>query len=596
MAEHDHEKANAVLESIRTQDNPRELMMKIKDRTQVDRRFNAMKNEFNAYWYAGYKDIQRFILPDRGFFFESIPNYGQAFDHKTILNSAPRRAVRKLAAGMLSGLTSPSRPWFKLGLQNRAFMENEDVKMWLEVAQQELMTIFSMSNIYESIHQLYEEEGGFGTGAMIIEEDYDRVVNARVFTGGEYFLGQNKKGYIDSFARIYNMTVGQLVEEFGIENVTPAVKNQFEMGIVDKWVKVCHLIEPNNERIPDRKDYPNMPFRSIQWEYGAPSNLALRIGGYDEFPLMCPRWARTTSSSIYGWGLGHHALGDAKQLMRMEKDKLILLAKMANPPIQKDATIQSEADTLPGGVTVSSGSTKDAGVRAAYQVTDKIGEVQASIDRKEQDIEDMFLSSLFVMLNQFDAGKMTATEVSARMQEKLTQLGPVIESQENELLDPLIMRCFNIGIKTGVIPMPPEILDVATMKVEYISILAQAQKEIGTAAIEQVVGFAGEVSKVDPNAMDIIDVDEAITEYAEMKGVPPNMIRSKEDMAIIRQQKQQAMAEQQQAAAIPELVKGAKTLSDTQLNNGSALDALVGSQPPGGSTPPAVPAPVGVGR
>lgn len=562
----------------------------------MDRRFTAMRNEFNSYWYAGFKDIQRFILPDRGFFFDSIPNYGRIFDHKTLLNSTPRRAVRKLGAGMLSGLTSPSRPWFKLGLQNRALMENEDVKMWLEIAEQELMTIFSMSNIYESLHQFYEEEGGFGTGAMIVEEDYDRVVCSRVFTAGEYYLGQSKQGYIDSFARNYYMTVGQLVEEFGIENVTPSVKNSFEMGIVDRWIRVCHLIEPNNERIPDRKDYPNMPFRSIQWEYGSPPNLASRIGGYEEFPLMCSRWSRTTSSSIYGWGLGHHALGDTKQLMRMEKDKLILLAKMANPPIQRDGTIQGEADMLPGGVTISSATTRDGGVRAAYQVSDNVGEVQAAIDRKEKDIEDMFLSSLFVMLNQLDEGKMTATEVAARMQEKLTQLGPVIESQENELLDPLIMRCFNIGIKVGVIPMPPEILDVSTMKIEYISILAQAQKEVGTAAIEQVVGFASQAAAVDPSAMDSIDIDEAINEYATMKGVPPNMIRSKEDLANLRQQKQQAAQAQQQQAALPEIVKGAKTLSDTQLNNGSALDALVGSQPPGGSTPPAVPTPVGAGR
>lgn len=552
--------------------------MKIKSRLPMEKRFLFMRNEVSS-WLPAYRDIQRFIIPTRGFFYDTVPNWGRQIDHKTQLNGAPGRAAKTLAAGMLSGLASPSRPWFKLGLENEDLMQNQEVKQWLSIAEDRMKSIFSKSNTYETLHNMFEELGSFGTAAAIVLEDFDSVIRCRTFTAGEYAIGQDSNGRVNSFCRRFNMTVGQLVQEYGIDNCSMSVQAMYKNGIVDPWIKIDHLIEPNDERIEDRSDYENKKFRSLTWEMGSPPNTCLRISGYDEFPVLAPRWDTTTTAHIYGWGPGHNALGDTKMLMKLEKDYLVALDKVIDPPIQQDASVQGEANTLPGGVVKSSTMNPNAGVRAAYQINPDLNAAQAKIDRTMAAIDSTFYKDLFLMLSQSDSPQKTAFEISKRYEEKLLMLGPVIERQENELLDPLIERTFAIGLRTGVIPPPPPVVGGQELKIEYISTLAQAQKMVGTQAIEQVTTFVQTIMQADPNAIDNIDVDETIRTYADMLGVPPKLIHPQEIVDQVRQDKAQAQAQAQAEQKAMALTQNAKTLSETKIGGGNALEALTGTSP-----------------
>lgn len=550
--------------------------MIIKNRSKIERRFNAMMNELQS-WIPALKDIQRFVLPTRGFFQDGIPNYGKSINAKDQLDSVPRRAARTLASGISSGLTSSSRPWFKIGLQNSELMEVTGVKEWLEDVQEKIMSIFARSNIYGVLNSTYEELGGFGTGCGYIDEDFDTVIRGRSFTSGEYALGQDKSGRINSFARNYTMSISQLIEEFGFENVSPQVQNRFKNGDKDSWIKICHIVEPNTDRSPDKADFTNKEFRSVQWEKGSAPDTALRVSGYEEFPFFCPRWQTTTTSSIYGYGPGHEALGDIKMLMKFHMDRLIALDKIIDPPIQKGNAVQGEANMMPGGVTTTSISSPDSGVRAAYQINPDLNAIEMAIQKTATSIEKTFYADLFLMLANVEVGKATAYEISKRYQEKLEILGPVLANITGEMLDPIIERTFNIALRTGVIPPPPEGIQGQELKIEYISTLAQMQKAAGTTAIEQTMAFAGSLMQAFPSVVDTIDADDAVMEYAEMIGSPPRLVRSKEEVAVVRQQKQQQMQAEQAAAALPQTVESAKTLSETELNKGSALDALVGA-------------------
>lgn len=557
--------------------------MKIKNRPEIEKRWFAMKNEYVSRWQPGHRDLQRFIQPNRGFFEGQIPNNGKTIDAKTQLDSLPQRAVLTMASGMAKGMTDPARPWFKMDIENHEFDKTDDVKAWLDSVQKIILLIFSKSNIYGILHSQYEEIGTFATACTLILEDFDTVIRGKDFTIGEYFLGVDDKGRVDSFGRLYWMTIGQLVKEFGKENVTPAVLAEYTTGHVDNWIRVCHLIEPNNDRIPDRSDFENKAWRSIQWEMGSGPDYALRIGGYDEFPVLGPRWQTRTTADVYGFGPGHKALGDVKMLMKLQKDYLLALDKVIDPPVQQDASVQNDANTLPGGVNRSSATNPNAGVRPAYQIQPDLKAIQEKIALTQEAIRDTFFYNLFLMLDQTD-GRMTATEVAERMQEKNIQLGNVLEHLHNELHTPLISRTFNIALRTGAIPPPPPELGGQTLKIEYISLLDQAQKMVGTSAIQQVIAFVGQLSAVDPGAIDIIDFDEAVRVYAEMMGIPPKIIRSPEVVAAVRDQKAKQQAAQAAQEAIPVAAKTAKDLSQAKMGQNSALDALVGN-PSGGSAP-----------
>jgi len=558
--------------------------LKVTDRKIFERRVFAMQQEYNT-WKPTHKDIQLYINPLGGFF-DDLPNQGRAIDHKTMLDGYPRRCVRTAGAGMTSGLTSPARPWFRLAVENEDLMEFEGVRLWLDQIRERMMNVFSRSNIYGCLTQCYEELASFATGAIFITEDPYAVIRGRNFTMGEYWLAIGPDGRVNALARKYWMTISQLVEEFGLENCSASVQNAYKVKTniqTEQWISIIHLVESNDERVPDQKGWANMTFRSIQWEESSRSNEILRLGGYEEFPLLAPRWQLTTTADIYGKGPGWEALGDCKMLQKMVRKKLLGLDKTIDPPVQKDSLIQGEVNTLPGGINTSSASTPNAGLRAAYQIQIDLRAIEESIDRTKADIGSTFYTDLFLMLTELDRRDITATEVAKRYEEKILMLGPVLERLEDELLDPLIDRTFAIMLRVGIIPKPPPELQGQDLKVEYISILAQAQKLVGTNAIASVAAFVKEFGEVLPEVFDKFDMDEAIEKYAEMYGIPTSIIRSKEATEAIRKAKQDSLLQQQQAQGGLMASEIAQKLSQAKIGEGSALDALIatvtGKQP-----------------
>lgn len=541
---------------------------------KIKNRLLAMENEVNKNWLSSWKDISKYILPLNGRFPGEIPNSGEKINHSTLLNGHPTLCARILAAGMTSGLTSPARPWFKLGIEDEELMRYTPVKLWLEEIEKRMMTVFSRSNFYECIYSIYEEIGSFGTGCGIIVEDYKTIIRCYNFTAGEYFLGMGGDNRINSLGRKYWKTVGQLVDEFGIENVSEQTRSMYNSNKIDNWRECAQIIEPNDTRIPDIKSSNNKPFRSFYWEIGSQSESFLMQSGFDTFPVIAPRWHTKSGSDIYGKGPGWEALGDAKMLQRQEKDKLLAIEKVNNPPLQVDSSIE-QVNVLPGGITRYSGAVPNAGVRSAYQISPDINSLRASIQDTMNEISRFYFNDIFLMISNSDDIQKTAAEIYERHEEKMVMLGPVINRLVTELLDPAIERTFDIMFKSGLIPEPPREIQGMSLNVTYISILAQAQKAVEGNTIQRAVGYAVSLAPVNPNILDVINMDESIIQYAYSLGVSPKIIRSEEEIAQIRNKRQQAEQMQQMAQNSMMAADGAKTLADTKLGEGNALDRVV---------------------
>jgi hypothetical protein len=558
------------------------------DRWSFVKRAGALRNEGNL-WYPAWRDLAKYLNPTRGFFYETRPNTGYEIDHKTILDSTPEESIGILASGMVSGLTSPSRPWFRLSLPDPEALVVGHVKYWLDDVQNRMLDVFAKSNIYGGLSTIYEEIATFGTACGFLEEDPVDVIRMRVYTIGEYYLGTGPDGRVNAFYRRFWMNVGQLVKEFGIENCTMQVQTLFRNNQPDTWIRVNFLIEENDERIVQYKDYSNMAYRSVYWEDGAMMDSYLRIGGYEEMPTLTPRWATTTTADAYGRGPGWKMLGDAKMLQRLQRNKLIALDKVTNPPVQVDASVQGEANMLPGGITRFSSQLPNAGVKPAYQVNPDLQAIEATIQKTQDAIKRKSFADLFLMMIDAERGgtPITATEVMERQSEKLSILGPVLERLETELLNPLIDRTFGIMLRNNLIPPPPREIQGMELKVQYVSVLAQAQKMTGVTAMQQVLNYASNLATIQLNAqgaavIDNIDFDENIQEYADMLGVPAKTMASPEMITQLRQARAaaQAKAQQQQDAATAAQTmaagaKGAKDASGAELGKNSALDQLM---------------------
>jgi hypothetical protein len=557
------------------------------DRWLFVRRAGALMNE-GKLWYPAWRDIQKYELPTRGFFFEQRPNVGYEIDHKVVVDSTAETALGTLASGMQSGLTSPSRPWFKLSLGDDELDALANVSYWLDDSQRRLENVFAKSNVYGGLMSIYEEVGGFGTACALLEEDIDDVIRLRVYTCGEYYLGTGPDGRVNSFYRRFWMTVSQLVKEFGINNVTPQVKTMYMNQSPDTWVRVNFLIEPNDARVQELKDWMNMEYRCVYWEDGAMVDKYLRMGGFKEFPILAPRWSTVTTADSYGRSPGWKMLGDVKMLQKLQINKLIALDKVTNPPVQVDASVQGEANMLPGGITRFSAMLPNAGVKPAYQVNPDLQAIELTIEKTQNAIKEKSFANLFLMLIDAERGApITATEVTERQSEKLSVLGPVLERLEGELLNPLIERTFNIMYSRGMLLPPPQEIQDMELKVKYISILAQAQKMVGTTAMQQVLMYAQQLATVQlqlgqSEVLDNINFDEQIQQYADMLGIPAKTLNSPEVRDALRAEKRKALAKQQQAAEAQQMAttmnegsSAAKNLGTTPVGANSALDQVL---------------------
>ena len=156
-------------------------------------------------------------------------------------------------------------------------------------------------------------------------------------------------------------------------------------------------------------------------------------------------------------------------------------------------------------------------------------------------------------------------------------LGPVLERLHNELLDPLIDRTFQIALDAGILGEIPEVLQGTELKVEYISVLAQAQRIVATGNIEQVAGYISNIAQVWPEARHKFNATQSVEEYAESIGVSPELLNSDEEVKAKLQQEMQQQQAQQMAESGADMAQSAKTLQETDLTNeNTALQRLMG--------------------
>ena len=524
-----------------------------------------------------WQDIAKYITPGRGIFDETEPNQGDRKD-VDLLDATPYQALTTLSAGMQGGLTSPSRPWFKLGVTDPELGDVESVRVWLDEVERRMLHIMGRSNVYNCLHTLYAEVGAFGTGAVYIEEDPTEVLRCTAMTAGEYAVAFDAIGLPSAFCRSFWMTAPQMKGKFGEDALSDQAKRALESSRTSQWFRVHHLISNNDEFNPDGDTSKEMPWMSIYWERG--QDKYMRRSGYKEFPALVPRWD-VVGSDYYGRGPGWSALGESKMLQELRFDYLTAQKMAIRPPMMAPlAAKKMRADLTPGALSYYEG---EIGFRPLYQVQPDINGQLRAIDESRQLIQRFFYADLFLMLAMNDGRDMTAREVTERHEEKMLMLGPVLERLENELLDPLIERVFSIMDRMGIIPPPPEDLSGKLLQVEYISVLAQAQRMVGIDGLERLTQFVGGMAQLKPEALDKLDADEAIDQYARKLGVPAAVVVSDENVQVIRemraqqQQQQEQMAQMQQMAQTAQMGAGAiKEVSQVPPDQAGAVEEILG--------------------
>jgi hypothetical protein len=333
-----------------------------------------------------------------------------------------------------------------------------------------------------------------------------------------------------------------------------------------------------------------MEWGSYYFELGGEPDQVLRESGFKQFPAVVPRWA-VAGGDLYGNSPGMEALGDIKQLQHEQLRKAQGIDYQTNPPLQvPDSLKNRDVERLPGGITfVPQGG--GAKIETAFDVQLNLGELLEDIQDVRERIRQSFFSDIFLMLANSTNPAMTATEVAERHEEKMLMMGPVLERLNNELLFPLIETTFTHMAEMGALPPAPPELAGMDLNVEFISMLAQAQRAIGTNSVDRFVGSLGTVAQMKPDVLDKFDSDAWADAYSDMLGVDPKLVLANDQVAMIRQTRAQAQAAQQKVAAAQQVSAAAKNFGQAQAStqNGPGSDVMnmfSGYQSPAGTEVP----------
>jgi hypothetical protein len=525
-------------------------------REKYEQRLSELKTE-RARWEPAWREIAEQFVPYRTVWTAADRNDGLKKD-KTIPNNTPVEAINTLVAGMMAGITSPSRQWYSLTASDPAVRDNSEVEMYLMSCRAIIDKELQASNWYSALaNGVYMDLGSIGTAAMFAEDNNGRM-RFRPMPIGEYFLDVNAEGEVDTCYRELTLNVRQTVAKFGLDVVSERTRSAYNRGSYASDVTIIHAIQPN-------ADYGggfDKKFKSCWWEVGHENKEAfLREGGYEEFPVLAPRWF-VRPGDAYGRGPGWNARGDARMLQYLEDRLMKMNDKIVNPPLRASSGIKRHS-LLPGDIT-----TMPRGENAILEPIMSIdpnamnvllGHIQRTEERVRR---SMFVHLWQNMLSDDRNQRATATEVEARRQEVMLMLGPLLENLNGGLLEPAIERTFSVLERAGRLPEPPEVLAGSSVSIEFVSVMHQMQQATGLLGINTLVQNIGMLAQLQPSVLDKLNSDVLADEIGRITGVRPDAINDEEKTSEIRGARaQQEQAEQMAEQAQP-IAGAVKTLSE----------------------------------
>ena len=553
------------------------------DKKKLSKKLKEMWNRRESdKWIERWKAIRDYQLPYVGDFDDEGKKDPAGRKDLMMIQGTPWIAAQIFASGVMSGLTPPSRQWFRLTFSRQALENETRFQQVLDERQEIMYSVLSKSNFYNAVHSCYLELP-FGTAPMMILPDRHKGIRCIPLTIGSYALDVDGCGVVNALARKVEMTLPQIIDAFGEENLPEIMKNK-KGG--DKKYKVNWLVCPNEDADPNKRDRFNMPYLSAYWMDASQPEEYLYVGGFEEFPAPTARYL-VNGYDPYGKGPGWFAEGDAKALQVMKKDYLTALELSVKPPMQAPpSALINGINLIPAGITPVANPAQDT-VKPLFQVQLNLQHLAEEINRIEEQIRQHYNANLFMAISQIDTGQMTAREVVERQQEKLQQLGPVVERLQDEFLSKTLERVYSILEKSNMFPpMPPDVFEAIAnedIKIDYISPLAQAQRMSGLVNIEQYMAFVAQMAQGWSESLKMIDPIGMIETYGDMLGVPAAGKRSRQEAEQMIQAEQQQMMQMQQqqqmmqaAQAAPGVAQAAKSLTEAANDGNPALSAWLG--------------------
>jgi hypothetical protein len=513
-------------------------------------------------------------------------------------------ALRSYVAGFLEGNTSASRPWYRYGISNPDLMELPDVRLWLERFTNRTLQVLGQSNFYNAAGQFYYDFGVFNTGAHYIDEMPTGLFFHTLIPGSYYLINNNYNEPV-VMIREFSLTVKALVDGYAQKdpktgkrdwsNISPNVKKMYDDSNYTQMVSVVHAIYENENFDPRQPQVlMNRQWLSVTYEWGTPGGAAYQISAEEgiqpDDPGAQTRFLKVIASRRKPFIVGKSdsgnnfeygekgptldALGLIKSLNKKAIAKDQALEQMLRPALQGPASLKKSYITSAANsyVPLDPNSVKPGGgLRPIFEVNPAIGQLLEDQSDLRSQVNKIYYADYLLYLSQNPKTR-TATETNAVVQEQQLVIGPNLQSLNTTYNVPVVEFIADYCLFDDPImqqwPMP-DALAGASLRPEFISVFAQAQRAADLPSVERYMAMIEQVGQVNPKIWDKANTDKLADIYEDRLFLPAGLNNAQSKVDAMREQAQQQQQKQQaMQETIPALAGAAKDMAAAQPQGG----------------------------
>jgi hypothetical protein len=517
-----------------------------------------------ANWDTFWQQIAYRVLPNSANFTEQTTEGEMRTDR--VFTSTPITANDRFAAFLHEGMTPRDQIWQELEPEDDDLKEDHEVSEYLERLNKALFAARyrPLANFTSQRHDCYLSAGAFGNYCLFLDEEIGFGTRYKSIYIGEVFWAENHQGVVDTIYRKFPMQGRNALRKFG-QALPQKIREAAEKEPF-RCFDFIHAVKPNADIKRDRRDYAGMEFASCY--VSCDEKAIISRGGFRTFPFAIGRFMKSPNET-FARSPAMTAFGAILTLNEQKKTVLRAGQKAVDPPmlLQEDGVL--EAFDLRAGA-LNFGAVSSSGEMLAHPLNTG-AKVELGVDLmglEEKDINDAFLVSLFQILS--DQPQMTATEVLSRMQERAQILSPTTARLESEDLGPMISREIEILSRDSshrwiIEEMPEALIERGgAYKITYTSPLAKSRRAADALAITRSLEIGTLAAGVDPDAALVMNVPEAFREVCDINGVPAKVMRSKEDVEMLRQQKQRQQSIAAAAQIAPQMAGAARDVAQAE--------------------------------
>ena len=501
------------------------------------RNFESYWQTLHDYYYLESQDVNKTYAS------------GNELDSSYLWDSTTLEAADVFASGFMNYLTPPTSKWSRLRTRNPQYSANEEIGGFLEDVMDEVNYALNRSNFYDQMFPAYKSSGVYGTTCLFEEEDDQDDIRFHNIPLKQVVIVEDARGRVCKFYIEFEYTAEQAATRWGQDALPTDLKEEIKQGKgQSKKHKFLLYIGERYAREIQKQDKKNLPIEA-SWIY-VEGRTIIEESGYNEFPAFCHRFDKRPQVP-WGYSPAMKALPFARLLNVIAKTNLRSMMKLTDPPIAvpHNAFI-SPFNMNPRAINIYKKTAMDSGKDVFAFGNYGNPEVGLNtIAYYAQKVNTLMYQDTFLAFSNITKD-MNNPEIMERINEKMTMLGPAVGRYLDEVISPIIQRTIGILFRRGRLPEPPEEILLSGYEIDFVGVLAQAQRRAELNTLMTGLTMVGNMAQFTPEVLDKLDTDKVTDEVWAITGAPIKVLRDDAEVQKIREGRAEQAMKQQEMAQI----------------------------------------------